>query len=112
MTKEKQENQTPKQATPPLPSLTLDIARYDHFLQECNWSEEQKAAFLNALWNIVVSFVDMGFGLDSTQAACGKLLESAFENMFDDSDDVKSKASLLPQNFETVTKRKEEGVPS
>ncbi len=115
MTQDKQNPQskkTIKQDSSAIPSLTLDIGRYDEFLQECDWSDQQKAEFLNALWSIVIAFVDMGFGMDATQAACGKLLESAFGNMFDDSHDVESEVSALPDNFKTVSKRKEEGVPS
>lgn len=95
-----------------LSSLTLDVSRYDQFLEECDWSEEQKAQFLNSLWHIVVTFVDLGFGMDATQAACGKLLKSAFENMFEGSDDVKSNLSHHHEKHEDAKDSEAEGVPS
>ena len=41
---------------------------------EC--SDEQKAAFLTALWQIMNSFVDLGFGVDSITL----LFPETFEN--------------------------------
>lgn len=95
-----------------LSSLTLDVSRYDQFLQECDWSEEQKAQFLNSLWHIVVTFVDLGFGMDATQAACGKLLKSAFENMFEGCDDVRSELSYHHEKHQNAKDSEAEGVPS
>mgnify|MGYP001499160680 CR=1 FL=1 len=45
------------------PPLKLEVARYEELLADIDMSEEERAAILEAMWNIVVSFVDLGFDL-------------------------------------------------
>lgn len=40
---------------------------YLHFLADVDWTEVQKREFIGALWQIVTSFVDLGFGLHPLQ---------------------------------------------
>jgi hypothetical protein len=47
--------------------LEFDAQEYCHFLADCDWTEEQKREFIEALWQIVVSFVDLGFDLHPVQ---------------------------------------------
>ena len=54
----------------PKPSVQIDYARYEKYLAESDLTEDQKQAFLGALWEIVVGFVDMGFGVHPMQQAC------------------------------------------
>lgn len=49
------------------PPLTLDFARYEELLADFDMSEEERAALLEAMWNIIVSFVDLGFDLHPLQ---------------------------------------------
>ena len=56
----------------PRPVITFDAARYEHFLEEMGLSEDQKGAMLEALWSIIVGFVDLGFGVHPAQQACGQ----------------------------------------
>jgi hypothetical protein len=42
-------------------ALTLDIARYEGMLTDPALSEAERTAILEALWEIVVCFVDLGF---------------------------------------------------
>lgn len=49
------------------PPLTLDPDDYREDLMEFGWSEEQENEFLETLWNICTTFVDIGFGLDPVQ---------------------------------------------
>ena len=58
------------------PVITVDYERYAHFLDSSDLSDEQKQEFLQTLWNIVVGFVDLGFGVHPVQQAqkpCGKV---------------------------------------
>ena len=62
------------------PALTVDLDEFIHFLEDTNWSEDQKAEYLQTLWGIMVSFAAMGFGLHPVQPqrsedeeACGQL---------------------------------------
>lgn len=54
------------------PVVTFDVNRYEHFLEDQGLSAEQKRAMLEALWSIIVSFVDLGFGVHPVQQACGQ----------------------------------------
>lgn len=50
-----------------LPALQFDPAEYREFLESCDWTDEQKDEFTAALWQIVLNFVDLGFGLHPSQ---------------------------------------------
>lgn len=54
------------------PTLTIDWDAYLPFFEDDDISEEQKHELIEALWSIVVSFVDLGFGVHPIQQACGK----------------------------------------
>ncbi len=54
---------------PPRPSLTIDWDYYLAFLEGSDVSEEQKRELIETLWSIVVSFVDLGFGVHPLQQA-------------------------------------------
>lgn len=54
------------------PTLSVDVERYQHFLDDSDLSEAQKAEFLQSLWNIMISFVELGFGVHPLQEVCGK----------------------------------------
>jgi hypothetical protein len=43
------------------PTLDVDAGEYLHFLDDCDWTEDQKREFIEALWQIVIGFVDLGF---------------------------------------------------
>jgi hypothetical protein len=49
------------------PALTLDLARYEGMLADPALSEAERRAILEALWEIVVAFVDLGFGIHPLQ---------------------------------------------
>ena len=49
------------------PSLTIDYDLYQHYLDDSDLTDEQKREFLDVLWSIIVSFVDLGFGVHPLQ---------------------------------------------
>ena len=53
----------------PRPSLTLDVSLYEEFLKDSDLSESKKQEFFEALWLIIVSFVDLGFEVHPLQQA-------------------------------------------
>lgn len=55
------------------PALTIDWALYETYLEDSDLSEEDKRAFIEALWSIMVRFVDMGFRLSPVQEICGEI---------------------------------------
>ena len=54
------------------PTLTIDWDAYLPFFEDEDISEEEKHELIEALWSIVVSLVDLGFGIHPIQQACGK----------------------------------------
>jgi hypothetical protein len=47
-----------------------------HFVKDEDLSDEQARAMLEAIWSVVVAFVDVGFGLHPLQQVPDKLLQS------------------------------------
>lgn len=54
------------------PIITIDAAKYQEYLDDSGLSDEQKEEFLQTLWTIIVSFVELGFGVHPLQEVCGK----------------------------------------
>ena len=54
------------------PTLSIDIDRYQEYLDGSKLTPEQKEEFLRAIWSIVVTFVELGYGVHPLQEACGK----------------------------------------
>lgn len=77
----------------PIKSLTIDAELYQHMLDDSDMTEAEKAEFLEALWSIVVAFVELGYGIHPAQEVCGqdKNLFKVPDNR--DSDGVESKES-------------------
>lgn len=71
-------SELPDQTSEP-PVVFVDYERYAHLLEHSDASEEEKRAFLQALWEIVCQFVALGYGVHPVQQvreACGKLPEN------------------------------------
>lgn len=56
----------------PKPTLTVDVEKYQAYLDGSDMTESQKEEFLQALWSIIVSFVELGYGVHPLQEVCGK----------------------------------------
>ena len=52
-----------------LPALAFDFREYQRFVDDSDWTEAQKREFLEAVWQIIVGFVDLGFKLHPVQLA-------------------------------------------
>lgn len=59
-------------AVHPKQIMTVDVEKYQTYLDESDMTEAQKEEFLQALWSIIVSFVELGFGVHPLQEVCGK----------------------------------------
>lgn len=73
------------------PVLTVDVTKYQELLDDPNLSEAQKEEFLRALWSIVVTFVELGFGVHPLQEVCGQDSEFSYPSAKKAFDQVKSK---------------------
>ncbi len=51
------------------PALQLDVEYYQAFLDDEDITDEQKKELIETIWNIVVTFVDLGFGIEPVQQA-------------------------------------------
>lgn len=52
-----------------IPSLSVDWQLYADALEQSDLTDDEKREFIETLWYIVVSFVDLGFGIDSVSHA-------------------------------------------
>jgi hypothetical protein len=80
-------------------TIPFDVSRYLHFIDDPSLSEDQKRQMAEALWVIVIGFVDLGFGIHPAQQACGKLEEPLANKAGTDSDDGKVTAYSLTKTF-------------
>ena len=50
--------------------MSFDVENFLHHFDGTDISEEEKVEVLNALWQIMCRFVELGFGMDSHSLAC------------------------------------------
>jgi len=60
-------NKATSQKTTELPTLTIDWEFYGEYLEDSDMSDAEKRELIEALWFMVVSFVDLGFGVHPAQ---------------------------------------------
>lgn len=58
------------------PVVSVDVEKYKAFLDGSDMTESQKEEFLQALWSIVVTYVELGFGVHPLQQVCDDGSES------------------------------------
>lgn len=81
------------------PSLGIDTAKYQAYLDDPSLSEAQKEEIVLTLWSIIVAFVDLGFGVHPLQEvlgqeACGKLGATLDAQGNKDSNEIKPISDL------------------
>lgn len=54
--------------------LEIDLERYQIYIDDIDLSDEQKADFMNALWTVIVAFVDLGYGVHPVQSGSAELI--------------------------------------
>jgi hypothetical protein len=80
-------------------TLRVDTAKYAAVLDDPELTYEQKEQIIEALWCIIICFVDLGYGVAPLQEACGKLPEITDECGKDDPAMVRSKPDTLSERF-------------
>lgn len=67
---------TDQQAPPTRRALSLDVAKYQAYLDDTSIPDHRKKEMIDALWGIVVAFVDLGYQVSAEDAnaeeCCGK----------------------------------------
>lgn len=66
---------TPTNDDRPWPALTIDYQFYERMLEESDVSDEEKKAFIEVWWNLIVNFADLGFEIHPLQQACEQPLD-------------------------------------
>lgn len=65
------------------PTLSIDWDLYGSMLDESDLTDEQKRELIESLWAIVLTFVDLGFGIHPLQQACGEDQENLTQALTD-----------------------------
>lgn len=67
------------------PAITVDVEEFEHFLEESNMTDDEKAALLQTYWNLFVEITSIGWGVHPVQQAleakkaCGKRADPPIE---------------------------------
>lgn len=96
------------------PVMTVDYERYAHFLEDADLTEEQKQEFLQTLWNIIVEFVSLGWGvhpLQQAQSPCGQVKENPSNTALTAPDTLYLDEQFISENFLKAADPEEESAP-
>lgn len=63
------DNLMSERSVPKKPSLQIDIAEVQEIIDQSKFDAAEHAEFLQALWSVIVAFVDLGYGVHPTQMA-------------------------------------------
>jgi hypothetical protein len=58
------------------PTLSIDVELYQHYLDDSGLTDAEKQELIQTLWNIIVEFVQLGWGVHPLQ----KLQENSGES--------------------------------
>lgn len=61
----------------------LDADKYRHFVEDFEMTKEQQEELLGIIWNIMRSFVELGWGVDSVNRIFAELAQNALREEFD-----------------------------
>ena len=89
----------------PRRALRLDAEKYDRMLDASVISEGQRRAFIEAMWSVVVAFVDFGYDIQPFES-CGQSDESASTSPEPDCDLVEYIHSEMTDEFAEMAARK------
>ena len=56
-------------------AIRFDMEDWLPYLKDSNLTDDQKREFLESLWAIVMSCVDLGFHLNPAQEICGEVID-------------------------------------
>ena len=96
-------------AVPSRPVLEVDVAKYQAYLDDAGLSDEQKQELIEALWSIIVGFVDLGFGVHPVQEVCGEV-EKSINKSGDQYRDEIYLDNILDSQFEDAAGGREPGA--
>ena len=87
-------------------ALSIDYELYEQYLENSDLTETQKRDFLEALWSIIVNFVDLGFDVHPLQQVCE---QKSKNSILDSKDVVKSSKQISQKAFLNAAGRSNNG---
>lgn len=98
---------------PPHRTLTIDVERYQRYLDDSGLPDDEKEAWLRALWNLICTFVDLGYELNPVQKLSGEAVAKAHARALPSDDVVSSVTSQKVAKSAAPHNRKlrEERIP-
>lgn len=85
-------------------AIEFDIEYYQSLFDDDTLSEDLKRQFLETLWAIMVQFVDLGFGIESSQIVAATASKKPLNCPANDP----NKARLLAHSFATSAQKKDQ----
>lgn len=76
--------------------MTLDVEKYQRYFDDSSLSEEEKLQFLEAMWTIILCFVDLGFSVEPSEKSCGQKLEEIAKDEFEAAGALNCKDQVQP----------------
>ena len=70
--------------------IKVDVERYQSYLDDTGMTDQQKKDFLQAMWLVMMSFVELGFEVHPIQHVCGKASSIGNESSANELDKVSS----------------------
>lgn len=64
-------------------TIIVDVEKYDEYMRDTGMSPEQKEEFLRAMWTVVMTFVELGFGVHPLQQVGGQEIGGKAEKCAD-----------------------------
>lgn len=99
MAKEKKKIPPIRSATP---RIELDLQKYEALLDDENLSEVEKRELVQTLWNVIVEFVSLGFGVHPLQQAtpaCGQVQNHAPKRPMEPTSEIYLDHTLVGEDF-------------
>jgi len=84
------------------PALEFNPEEFAHFIEDFDLSDAEKREYLDMIWSIIVSFVDLGFGIHPVQQACGKRTDNLLKSALTAPNEIYSTCSKF---IETTPKK-------
>jgi len=81
------------------PPLRFDPNDYIHHLTDLDLTDTQKHDMLETLFQIVVNFVDLGFGIHPIQQACGQAPENSTDLTISEQNPLYWSHGILTEEF-------------
>lgn len=101
-------------ASPVRRTLSIDVDRYQQYLDGSDFPDDEKRAYIEALWSIIVMFVDLGYELSPVQKFSGEAIAKVHGPLLSLPDVVSSKSIPLTKNTGVPRSRSagDERIPS